>query len=438
MRRCHACGVSVPEKSFLAHEKGKRHQWTRFYGDEEQGSRTVGPFRCADEVAPRCSRPVPAHDVPQRVADCVRHGREVALHQLSRQSSHADFGPARNKWFTPEALCPVMLLHSKDPLSMLRQPQAAVALAPTPASVALGAALLERNSMAAPGLASHASEVTTLRISKPRQLRQAQPAPEPDPMADPSWVYTDELALAAALTAVASALARPRRFGLSLHIEIPKHLLALRHRIDIIARAFANALGRATGLSSFTLVLRSSDFRASDAEALVDAARHSWRAREWAVFQGTLPSRHCVLRVLPPALVQHILDLVAMAGRTRVRVVTAEGTFTYGGTHASPQPPSHPPSSATSSSAAAPGQASATPWLGGVTGGSAGGAHAHAAAADGANGPGGDAEAAAFAGEGGLDDAAMLPPPDEPPPPPPPPASGGGADLDAIAAMLLS
>ena len=363
-RRCDACGVNVPEKNWLHHVNGKQHQWVRFYGTENRHYAAVGPFRLDG-----LNTHMRAHKVPQRVADCSRRARELALQQLALQSSHVDFGPAKNK-FLPEVICPLLLQHAADPSSSLESlPCADVAVQATPAHIAVIAALLTHNFMA--GAAASRSELTSVQVC---------PTPLPHVIgASPSNNYIDELAMSAALAALAASLVRPRRYGLVVRLHLAR-ALTLRHRIDLVIRHLCKALATAKSLSQLRLSLTSVDFRASDAEALIDAAQRGWRERQWAVLQGTHAARESPLRTLPSALVLHILELVAAEGRTRVVVECASGT--YRSAELAPAPALE--------SAALP----APPLQ-------------------------------------------LAPPPLLPVPPPVPPAGGGGADLDAIAAMLL-
>jgi hypothetical protein len=259
-----------------------------------------------------------------------------------------------------------------------------------PASIAAGAALLERNWITSPS-----SEVTTLHIIGRDETTSNE--------------YLDELALTAALTAVAAALAPPRRSPLrvSLNLALPG-LLTRRHRIDSLVKHFAAALGKATAVARFIVRLPSAEHRTSDADALVDAARRSWREREWAVLQGTLPTRHSPLRRLPSALVQHILELVAADGRTHVSVeYGSPGQVEFAVVWPVPI-----------SSSSAPHAAHGLPHMP-----SQPSHNEHGVASDGER----NGEAAL------LPDVAMLPPAESSQPP----AGGGGTDVDAIAAMLM-
>ena len=181
-----------------------------------------------------------------------------------------------------------------------------------------------------------------------------------------------------------AGLVRPRRHALVAVLNLDG-ALTLRHRIDLVVKQLCNALLVAKSIAHLVLHFTSLEFRASDAEALIEAAQRGWRSRQWAVIQGTHAARESPLRTLPSALVRHILDLVAAEGRTRVVVECASGIYRSAG--APETAPAWPPPVA---SAAPP----VPPQLG-----------------------------------------APLPPP-VPPPPAVPPA-GNAADLDAIAAMLM-
>jgi hypothetical protein len=293
MRRCEQCGTNVPHKNWQQHIKGRHHQSIRFYGETGYDVKPIRLYQ-PDGTFEREVRP---SKVPERIAGLARRGRELILasKHLVAHSGVALFQRAC-LGLSAEALCAALFRLEEH--NDLRAPcPRLVVHDATVARVAAAAALVDNNVLGT-------SEICDVSLTV--AAGQAHDA-------------ADEAALGAALTALAEALGRLRRGGQRVELHLGAALVE-RRCINLLVRQLERALLAATGLVALAVSASPGSWREADTARVEEAAWRGWRARELMVLRGTHGRGDSPFRVLPAAIVRHILELVACSCRARVSV----------------------------------------------------------------------------------------------------------------------
>ncbi|KAL3901247.1 MAG: hypothetical protein SGPRY_012309, partial [Prymnesium sp.] len=288
---CGVCGVRVPSTGWEKHRSGRRHLSFRFFG--EDGHRVCDILVSGGFESNGMTRIRPS-DVPQRISDEARRARADCLARLFAHSGHALFERARS-YFNPEVLC----AHLMGEKHFRTQSHEGWRLG----SASMVACLAAEWSRCG---ASHAPEEQRVWIEMP--LLQAH-----------------EAALSCALESLASSIPHLPA-GSSLQLRLGR---CLRHRH--LAAKFLRRLQSSLHTASITrctlfVDAQHSAFRDEDEEALVDSALCAWRGRVLAILLGshTRVGASSPLRMLPPNLMQIIVELVAASTRTHVELLFQE------------------------------------------------------------------------------------------------------------------
>lgn len=300
-RACETCGCSVPEKTWYQHTRGKQHNSIRFYGERNWSVDDI-IIRAAGGAIERRIRP---HEVPDRLVACARRARELVLsRELVKHSGLAMFQRS-SQHFNPSYICSSLIgIEEHDALPALQSSAPCVTInAANVPSVAALAALVERSSLGgAPALHSLQVQLSQFLVtgSGPNQHTEA--------------------AMSAALCAFAEQLAVCRcSDGVRVELHIGNALQQRRH-VAMLVQRLARSLRVASALASLTLTTSEGLLRTEDVEAMTKAACDNWRERELSVLMGTSARGASPFRLLPVALVWHVLSLVADACRTQLHV----------------------------------------------------------------------------------------------------------------------
>ena len=323
--KCALCGVTVPENARLQHERGRKHNGMRFWGDPNA---TVGPIRRT--LADGANQVLRPFDVSDAVVACARRARSIVLPSIVSHSGVAHFHQVVDR-FAPERLCGVLLdLEERRQASRgAGLPHAATLAMPeaTDAHVVCAAALL--------------SGPADAFFARPRELSiQTRPrsGPAPGDLVGGAGM-AEEAGLSTALALLADQLPRLSP-GSCVHINLRDALTQRRH-VAALVEHLATALRAATGIAELRLSAWHGRLRAEDEVRLRDAAAAGWRARVLTVLagargggggggggasvaDGATDARRALdgspLAMLTPDLLRYILEMVRRGGRARVAV----------------------------------------------------------------------------------------------------------------------